>query len=642
MAPELVVAGAPSKVYPGGIIVLQATDWLAAGRGTLSTEADARAINGSVVRDTQTVATSLFSDAVGSFQAADDTLEIDVSALSVLVDMTYEVWFSVLIEGDWDTTNSDTFRDADQHSFSFACALGWYGTVNSTTDADPNFLDYLPRDRPHYTINSSTTTGDLAGSETIFVRAYARSGTTCEFLIDQVFLVPWVSSGTHAGWTVDDFESVGGQANTFGSIGYDPPETGTGFVDGADGGDANGKFTWSPIPSELSLVLTADEGGGDYQKSTDNEYMVRVVPDDNRVLLNTEPSPDEEAPGWAYAVHGTNFRPAKTWVDDDFTRTVAEGTGAGRWGTGPQGFGWFTSTSSALMSVNGSQGVMTSNDFIGSSACIASLSPSAGGAQAAAQINTPNYTISGTLEIPVAPVGGASDFVFSKVGLFGRAGAYPDFELVFDHQGGDWTIESGGGNIFHGPNASPSSYMGWKMEIRRHRLRVKVWDAVGAEPGTWDYDSFPPNGPDAYPYGDDLAKSTEFVAFYPVLSLNAARQVPNFSVLWDDILIDYDPYGDPGDMTATIEHPHGTQVGTIGIPYGAWQMVYWGKRLWTEDDAFGDPYLSFSAKVWNEAGTAELQRAEALLWYFRAVRGLDIVSMNWSQALPVDITRVHG
>ncbi len=595
---------------------------MAAARGTLSDEVDTRANENEVVRDSQTVATSIFASQTAAYQEADDTLEIDLSTLPLLLGMRYEVWFSLLVEGDWDTTNSDTFRGADQHQFTSGCRLGWHGTVTAATDAVPAYATYLPRDRPHFTIVSSITTGDLDLTETLTIKTYAQSGTTIEFLIDQVFLIPFVASGVHAvEWTNVDFEPVGGGRNAAGGF---LDLTDGSFVDGADGGDANGKFTWAPIPHEEIISLAGvGVGGGDYQKEPDNEYMLRVVLDDFLFLENSQTGAEADAA--AYSVHGSNFRPAKTWVDDGFTRTVAEGSGNDKWGTGPQGFGWWTTQNNGLMSVNGSQGKMKTNNSIGNSQCTAALSPSGGGVQAAAQVNAPLYTISGTLERPAAPTG--TGLVFAKVSLLGRAPAYPDFELVFNLKTSVWTVESGSGNVFHGPTATPSTFIGWKMEIRRHRLRVKVWDAGGAEPGAWAYDSFPPNNPDNYPYADNLEKSTEFVAFYPILSMSGADQFPAFSVFWDDILIDYDPYGTPGDMTATMEQPHGTQVGEIDIPYGAYQLISWGFRDWTIEDA-GDSYLDFSSKVWNEAGVAELQRAEAVVYFFR-VSHLYLVVMNW-------------
>ena len=113
------------------------------------------------------MAPSLRTSPDPAFQAADDTLVIDVSTLPILVDMTYDIWFSYLIEGDWDLTNTDTFRAGLQHRFPAACNLAWYGTVNFPDDS--NFADivYKPRLRPHYVINSTSQTGDLDGTEII-------------------------------------------------------------------------------------------------------------------------------------------------------------------------------------------------------------------------------------------------------------------------------------------------------------------------------------------------------------------------------------------------------------------------------------------------------------------------------------------
>ena len=638
MPAELVVADAPFVAYPGGLIVLRCTDWMAGARGTLSSETDARAIAGEVVRDTQSTASSIFSSDETAYQAVDDTLEIDFSALPLLDDMTYQVWFSILIEGDWDLTNANTFRGANQHEFSFACRLGYHGTTNNPLESGPAWTRYYPRDRPHYVIVSSEVTGDVTLSETMFVRAFAQTGTTCELLLDQIFLVPFVVSGTHAiEWTNVDFEAVGGNFNLSGSIDIDNGD----YVDGADGGDNNGKFTWMPIPWEDEMDLAGLTGGGDYQKDPDNEYMVRVVLDDFLFLENSVT--DAPANAWAYSVHGSNFREAKTWIDDDFARTVTEGGGAGRWGTGPQGFGWFTSTSNGLMRVDGAQGVMKTNNPAGLSTCIASLGISGGGANASAELNAPAYTISGIVDPPSSgSFPGATNAATAKVSMIGRLGAYPDFEIFFNLLTNTWTLVAAGTNTFDGPTATPTGVpVGWKMEILRHRLKVKVWDASGAEPGTWDYDDFPPNGVNAYPYGDFLSRSTQFVAWYVSLSFSADDVFPALECFWDDVLVEYDPYGDPGDMTAVMEQPHGDQVGEIDVPYGAYQVVSWGLRNWTITDA-GDGYLDFSAKVWSESGTAELQRAEAPIYWFRVThQDFTLVPMNWRSAeRPGSIQRV--
>ena len=105
MAAQLVVAAAPYKLYAGGVIAFRCIDWLGPARGSLSTEADARSIEGDVVRDTQLTASVIRTAGLTAFQNADDTLTIDVTGIPVEQGLEYYGFFSATIEGDFDDTS---------------------------------------------------------------------------------------------------------------------------------------------------------------------------------------------------------------------------------------------------------------------------------------------------------------------------------------------------------------------------------------------------------------------------------------------------------------------------------------------------------------------------------------------------------
>lgn len=652
---ELVVANAAFVSYPGGVIALRCTDWMGAARGTLSSENDARAIAGEVVRDTQQSSASIFSGDVAAFQDVDDTLEIDLSLLPLEVaasnGMTYLLYASVLVEGDWDPTDTDTTRGSDQHRFLHTCRIGWYGDDNSTTDADPNWAEDLPRVRPHYVIVQLGLTASLQGDETLHIRAFSSPGTTTEILLDQIFFVPIVLTGTKLGeWRLDDFQLRGGGDSQFGSIGFDPPDSG-GFVDGADGGDVNGQFTWEPNPGEVAPILfPTPSGGGDYQKDPDNEYMLRVVADDFYVLANTDTTPDSEVAAHAYSVHGSMYRAEQDWLNDDFTRTVADG-----WGNSPEGFAYYYTTGKSA--VNGSQGVLT---------------PGASGASTIRFINAVGlsnplgaditrldwFIWQGTFEYSATPTyDGSGDFhAWTRLQVHDPTGSPATLLTLYFvpvssptnpelGPGEEWWLQvgeatfpasSGRDGAFHGPVDVSSWYstgatVAFKIELKRYLLRVKVWDASGAEPGAWDYEDFPPMGTSApgtaYPFSDEVETAIVHGPFNIILTTSTNNDNSGHSTLWDDFVIGENPYGDPDDMTAVMEQPHGSNVGTQLVPYGAQQMVYWGTRDWTILDG-GTPVLDFSSRVWSASGAAELQRAEAVFYWFRSLH-LYLVVMNW-------------
>lgn len=686
MAPQLVVANAAYTAYPGGVVALRCSDWMGGARGTLSSEADARSAAGTVVRDSQQVTTAIRTNANGAFQEADNTLVIDFASLPLQVDMTYLVLVSCLIEGDWDPTDSETTRNAHQELFAHACALRWYGdTVNYLSDTDTAQINLKARALDSYRVfgfAGQVHIGDVVGSEVLYWRAYAQDGTSIEWLIDQIYFVPNVVSGTKADeWRVQDFKIVAGSAGTFGQYSL----SNGAWVDGADGGDANGKFTWHPVPQDSQTDNSTEDGGGDYQKD-DSEYMVRLVPDDDKFLSNSENVyPDNEPNGSrCYGIHGPFYVPAQEWVNDPFTRTAGTSSygnfgdpeftfDANAWNTTPQGFFWTGAVNGPYdwtsvpfgnhrhgcnIWTDGSRGGMSviwDGDLDLQHHAGATLGTNG---TAGARIACDNIIISGecTPEQVQAPTsGGGASYVFVDTGfgngLFGSETATTQsIKIRFDIIARSWSlIFTFGTTIIYGPIDvsgwwSPGDTFGFRLEIKRYLVRVRVWDASGAEPGTWDYEDFRPIVRSGvvknYPYQtagiDDLnwalLESDIHTCTLWHQPQNDHGQSGIYNVMFDNVVVENDPYGTNESAWALMEQPEGTQVAQIEIPAGCQHLVFWGNRDWTTMDPGGPsgagPYIEFSAKVWNDAGAAELQRSEAVWWWFRSAHDF-IIPMNW-------------
>lgn len=626
--PELVITAAPYKVWPGGIISFRAIDWLAGARGTLSTETDARSIEGDVVRDTQATASVVRTAQLTAFQNADDTLEIDMTGIPVeLNPVQYNAYASVLIEGDWNTASAESYRDSSPVGFKYTARLGLWGD-----DFSPS-LSFLPTQPIHYPRNAPQfrilefdefvrfTTGTM----TLHLIAFAGPGSTVEWLIDQFILVPFFAPGG------DDIMYIPASFAT--------DQVVTPIVDGADGGDDNGKFTWHPQITEDEPHTINDgfsgDGGGDYQQD-DSEYMIQLVPDEgysfgSSASLNAH----------AYSVHGAYFREAETYELDQFSRTLA-----GLWGTTPRGYRWTgPSDANATPSVDGSRGKVHFGGLGPADSGTRFLLLTKDDGTAFAKMRGESLTYSGILSWEGGVIADAgTDFVTfgatitTRQRTVGTTGvAEVSSGLSFDVINGRWKFKFIGIDLSGGwiNMALPSGIdVGFKIEIRRHRIRVRVWDASGAEPSTWDIDDFRPVNVLAlnlaYSYSDDPLNA---IQVRENLEMGVFACGKDYIAQWDffadDIKVEYDPVGTTDDVNALMEAPDGNEVGRITIPSGAWHFVYWGNKTWVGLDGFGDPNLSFSAKVWDEAGAAELQRAEVPFWWFRSAEAFTIVSMNW-------------
>lgn len=657
MAPETVVSPSdPFTAYPGGVIVLKCAEWLGAARGTLSTEADARSCSGTVVRDSQTVAASIFTsentNATTSLAQADDTLVVDMGLLPIEEDFLYYVFVSLLIEGDWDASNSDTTRGGHQEMFNMACQGSWWQNTFPADLSPVRGLAFKPRGIDSYRIVGWETSPTIQSTDELTFRVYAQSGTTCEFLLDQIYFVPSVTN-TAGEWDPDDFAFVPGNWSISGIGGI-----GDGFVDGADGGDDNGKFTWHPTSFDDYLGFSGGVGG-DYQKDPLDEYCIRVMPDDI-FIWNSVTSTEANCEG--YGIHGPFYVPQQIWTTDDFSRTLGDGNFGGalnhfvtqNWGDTPEGFAWRSDGNTGPTAlgqgvavwVDGAEGVMETRGGGDTRTARCFLRSYGGetGPNLGADIRADNFIISG--EFRATETGAGTSIARAEIATENPATTNPNQQpviIVFDMNAGTWNLEAADATVIDGPFTAGfwgfgSATVGWKIEIKRYLVRARVWDASGAEPSTWDVETFRPmlvgGSAVAYDYADDLNDSIlEADPATVFVRLTSTGTTTDYVTLyWDNIQVEYDPYGDNESATFEVERPEGASIGDLTLPAGCQHFIYWDKGDWTALDA-GFPFLSYSGKGWNESTCAELQRADSLWWWFRSIHfNPVIVPMNWRSA----------
>lgn len=681
MPPQLVIADSAFKKYPGGVIALRCSDWMAGTRGTLTSGADLDAPGGFAVHDEQKIAGDLTSAAnrQAMHEAADDTLVIDLSELPIEIGMRYQFYISFLAEGNWNTNNVNTFKGCNQFDLSKVCALSWYGdfTHPTETSAMASINANIPRLQANYMIGQMGTLFTIEGNEILHIRAYSQEDTTGSWNLAQIYLMPQLFTGTVNGWGADDFIVTGTNA------GISVPDTSDGLPeDGDDGGDDNGKFTRMPLVpfGEEILDPSGFSGGGDYQqKSSDAaaEYMTRILPDDFWSLWHSQSGAEVKA--HAYSVNGPLFRYGNQWVTEDFDRTL----GPFDWGSTPEGFGWgmgggvgdgegtvnwFTDGDLGVIEMyydralsfepaaaggrlNGADGGSMSpigeRAYIQASdhiiyAGVFRLEERAGvNWQTDGNLRSLQANLTVGIDLPHGVGGSTYDMgyhiIFRRKGPptvpFGSAVDLYEWELFSDP----------GGSIF-GP-VDISSWFDWGadvgflIEIRRYTIRVKVWDGTLEQPATFDYEDFRRLSDGSlikdYPYtGSDLSDIYTGAnrPFQPYFSAGLVAQGGiggGINIVWTSVGVGSDHLNvEPGSITAYVEQPDqitGTpeEVGQIELPWGPWQMIYWGSRDWTTPmSAFPfDSYLDFATKTWVETGSSDLERAEELFWYFRTVHG---------------------
>ncbi len=668
-SPELVIAAAPYKLYPGGVIALKCSEWLGDSAGA-SIESDVRAIEGEVVRDTQAYAGSLddYSARTTAISAMDDTLTIDMSTItySPQIDQfgdpikIFAAYLSVLLEGDWDDYKA---KDHTPLRFDRACMISIHGDTGNPTPFGNQEIGGYPRNCPQFRMIGMwdwVTFDDF--TETLHVRAFAHADTTIELLLDQIVLVP-------LGGGSDDYNYIEGGHNDISAV--------NAIVDGADGGDANGKFTWHPRRSTFERGGLHDSssgsyGGGDYQKEK-SEYMTDVVAEDGYRLASF--FDDSSLPQqYAYGIVGAYHREAETYETDTFSRTESPAFG-GTFGETPKGYQYNTYPRNSSYEVDGSRGKVHFTGIVPRDDGVAQWNLHGGGSPGMA---SSDMTMSGKFEVDQVSGLPIWDGTTTEVTVFvGFAGGGsgdvqigPGLAIQFDVMNEQWRVVKVTDMVppvstfdlqyavvdISGWTSVSSWYavgveVAFRIELKRFVLRAQLWEASGTDPGegdgaTWDFEDFHPvynnsipgtTDWEDYPYGDDPIVAADWQQaqvneFYgevrPFGYFGGNGYVAQWDCYWDDLVWKFEPYGDSGDVHASLEAPKGDEIGEIDVPAGAWHFVYWGQNTYT-DLASGEACVELATKVWSDSGAAELQRAEQPIIYILGRVASGIVVMNW-------------
>ncbi len=621
------------------------------------------------------------------------------------VDQTirYLVALSFIIEGDWNPNDIQTFYNSQQYSFFSTAFIGGYGDIWSDTDTlslfNANPIIYMPRliTEQYSLAVFNTVVQAYVGDDTydnFRIKALGATGSSIEFLLDQLIFIPYQNIDG-APWNFLDFALIDGELPDFGGV-----EGEGDWIDGDDGGDVLGKFTLRPFfeETEDNMTWTAS-GGGDYQRKTgpsSAEYTMQVSSDPNieafYTLFNSrkefgEPE-SEPTPAFMYGMHGAFYRRSLEWFRDDFSRTTGSGNFSGAdnhfttyagsgpwWGRTPEGFSWYPISGirglegpindpfghpvrvGHALYVTGGKGVMHSrrhaNDDNSQHPLRVCMQPTTGfgfpQTEWGAKPEVTDFSFAGEFAVTIQ-----NAFVVTGdniiVGMASDSFNIP-YYISFDVVNRRWSWHEYTDNPqipLYGPISisswwTGSAAVGWRFEISRYRIRVRVWDASGAEPSTWDFEHFrrwqgtvipPPGVSKNYPYdnpgtiGDpDLAHGAWRVLnfqYFPYLLINtgvhAGTDPEELKVEFDHIVLENQLWGDVEDVTPThyalYERHGGALVDQIEVPVGAQYLVYWGSRdytVWNEDDAA--PYIDFDMKAWNETSAPLMQRADTyFLW----------------------------
>lgn len=651
---ELVIPGSPFAVYPGGVIAVTAEDFLGPARGTLTSAVDALASSGTRVRDTQTVTTSIRTDAAGAFDEALDTLVIPLADLPLERSARYNVYVSYRIPGEWDITNIDTMLHSTQAVFTNVVRIGYYG-VNGVTEAAAAFLfpRYLAR-IPHYTMGQLTSFAnfDPAFGDTMRIRAFAQDGTTAECLIDcLIFVVAQHSTD------IDD-------TTTFVQTLY--TNFSSTVTDGADGGDVYGKFTRAPAELASTESMLSSTGGGDYQQKADGddaEYWQRVVEGDDLFLPPPGGGfgPGEERPAHGYTLNCVRYREAGDILFDEFDRTVSGAPDDEQWGLTPEGYFWHTNDQDEIAEVGDGVGKLKlpSGFILSQVNLMHTVTVPQETFVVGAQIRVwEDVDVSGKFRIEAAAnwlhQGIGTELALVDVELLSGTSTEAGFLLRFHFEEGApdtyryqfQAIRFGASsNSLVGLTSLPAwyahgDYIAFRIQLKRYIWRLKIWDPTGAEPAAWDHEGFRPivvgSSFIVYPYSDDINVAREVYKFLGMRMLMDGGIFGSVSTSWetwwDDIRIRHDPEGEPTDMLVRMEAPEGATIDEIVVPYGAPYFVYWGLQDWCDLDE-DVPKIRYSIRLWNDTegtfGAPLLQRAELVAAYFRIPLEPTIVSMNW-------------
>lgn len=619
MAPDLVIADTPYKTFPGGVIAVRCAEWVAGG-GSGTVVSDPLAHDGDAVADSQQV-DDILTAATTAYDAATETLELVACPLKAA--QQYFVFISYRIEGETDLTDTPLLKVNTNENISSGVLLG----INIGTNR--SFITVTSPPLPHYRqANNMAAFTSASANPDIIVKTAAETGTSYEIFIDQITFIPNLDA------TVFELAL---------------PDLTTAIVDGADGGDANGKFTWTPHRG-----VQVHSGAGDFQQKADAstaEWFERVVPDDNFVFGSFS----EQVRGYVYGLHGAGYRGSRTWVEDTFDNRTTPSTPTPHWefGVGPDGYGAAVEgTTNSNIYVDGA-----GNGVLRVTAGTGSLTVDWGNAATGALLSLnqgrrlnlyDQWSWTGLVTF-TDDAGMTTDNNVQLRFQPMKQTSGPDVDAGFIRvflQANTWDAVFPDGST-SGSNAiawfTQGAQLGWRIELDRYVVRYKVWDASGAEPGAFDYEEFVTitgvagGFSNDYDYDDFVARSARITERFDNLRvlLSVVDNIPPMTfplqIDLNYMQVTHDPQGDPGDIYAEFLSPEATSWGQIQVPYGAGYFVYWGSGFVTEQDGFGDWYLDYSSKVWNDEGVAEIQRAETVQWVvFRS--DLNIVPMNWRSA----------
>lgn len=607
MPPTLLIADTPYKIFPGGVVTVRCAEWVAAG-GSGSVVVDPLAHDGEAVADSQQVS-SIKSAPATAYDAATETLELVNCPLTG--GQAYFPFISYRIEGETDLTDLSLLTNQTNEDINGGAVVG----INVSTNR--SIQSVLAPPLPHYRQTLSLPAWTPATSNPdIIVKTAAETGTTYEIFIDQITFVPDLDT--------EMFEHA------------DPTLT-TAIIDGADGGDANGIFTWTPYPGR-----EVGSGQGDFQKKADAstaEWNERVVPDDALILITFT----EQVPVQVYGMHGAGYRGERVWAEDTFDNRT---TTSKDFGVDPTGYGysWDGGTTDQIYVDGAGNGILQLNSADGNANVVWGDRPSSLDNVAQSFFLYDQWSWTGLLTYTDdAGMTAANAAFITLTPVQTLAGPDPDAGFIsIDLVGQTWTaVFPDGGTSTHAISwLVQGAQLGWRIEAERYVIRYKLWDASGAEPAAFDDEEFisidgvPGGFSRDYDYDDFLERSTRITTAFTGLRIDFeitdAAPLPTFPLQIDINYqeVSHDPGGTPGDIAVEFLSPEATSWGEITVPYGACYFVHWGSGSVQEQDFFGDWYLSYSSKVWDEIGAAEIQRAETVQWVmFRSL--LNLIPMNW-------------
>lgn len=608
-----------------GAHVCRAVDWMGAARGTLDTEASSLACSPDVVVDSQLITSGgTYNDPTvreGNFDSADDTLVIPLSTFDLSASVNYEVWVSCRVDGTIDGAyrSAEMFMRPDTFSSALGMriASGARTFAGSWTVAGFQFRGYV-----HASLGSFLTTDyNLAADDIVIKAFFIGPGTSAEFRVDQVVLIP-----------ADDSQELARTVPSMPDLLTNETRAEPGPID-----------PWSISYYDGSLAETV---GGDEEPPLD--YQKATGPDDADALEETYyenliagTDVEEDADLFLHVL--TCCPEDGVMHTDDFTRTVSNAWG--RTATGA--WGWICSTTTPF-SVDGSRAVFT---FSTAAATLHAYYGEQATGEEATLNGIENFEIQAQFEVTSPPVNTGDSFLFfgsrSKtslttrpnlgVALVWQGSDTIDVRLIFfgTDLGGDAAYPDGDNYLaltnaydldtpVTGVSYTPASDLIW-IKFRQfgpNYAQCKVWMDGDSEPD-WMLEGYVPGAqriegvPDVKewvgsPYTYDLddvdypnwrRPDTHKRVFPTVVAQN--RSGSSATYYMDDFTIAYRPQGDdpsPGHVRLRDVNSGQVMESDIEVPFGASRWVWCGNRQY-EVGTDG-----VAVAVWSETTAPDLQR----------------------------------